>query len=147
MSKTDRQTGGDAFINSNSPMNDLTFDLYLFATVSGDWGISRRLWLIGSDCGERSIMPEIRNICSYTSVCTCVVAMAVQFSLEKVFLGVSRRWNAAGVRRVMEETRKRIENVRKSGEDTKIRFKVSEDGRGDDGGLTPGTLGRLRMCN
>lgn len=69
-------------------MNDLTFDLYLFATVSGDWGISSRLWLIGSDCGERSITPEIRNTCSYTSVCTCVVAMAVQFSLEKVFLGV-----------------------------------------------------------
>lgn len=66
-------------------MNDLTFDLYLFATVSGDWGISRRLWLIGSDCGERSITPEIRNTCSYTSVCTCVVAMAAQFSLERVF--------------------------------------------------------------
>lgn len=39
--------------------------------MDGDWGSSRRLWLIGSDCRESSITPEIGNICSYTSVCMC----------------------------------------------------------------------------
>lgn len=128
-------------------MSDLTFDLYLFATLSGDWCVSRRLWLIGSDCGERSITPEIGNTCSYTSVRTCVVAMVAQFSLERVFLGVRRRWNVVGVRRGMEETRKRIKNVKKSGGDTEKEDQISEDGEGDDGGPTPGTLGRLRTCN
>ena len=66
--------------------------LYLFTTIAADWGISMRIWLIGSGCAESSIKSEIGNIC-YTSVCTCVcvcvcvcvvmVVMVVKLLLER----------------------------------------------------------------
>ena len=68
--KTDRRWRINQSLNPLWLTSPLT--LYLFTTMDGDWGISRRLWLIGSDCRESSITPEIGNICSYTSVCTCV---------------------------------------------------------------------------
>lgn len=66
-----RQPGGDAFISKSDPPRRTTSPLtfYLFATSAGGWCISRRLWLIGSDCAGSSITSEIGNTCGSTSEC------------------------------------------------------------------------------
>ncbi len=113
MSKTDcepdRQTDREEVMHSSEPdppcalASPLT--LYLFTTVAGDWGISRRLRLIGSDCEKRGALrlkletyvalPHCVCVC----VCVCVktAAMVVQLSLERGLSLGERRRRRSGV--------------------------------------------------
>lgn len=115
--------------------------------MAGDWGISRRLRLIRSDCGESSITPEIGNICSFTSACVCVcvcavmVAMMAELSPERGFEEEEVESSGWG-----DWWKEQWKGLRNSGEEERHRFKVSKDGRGADEDLTSGTLGRSRMC-
>lgn len=93
--------------------------LYLFTTMAADWGISRRLWLIGSDCTERSITPEIGNICSHTSVRMVLLQMAVQLLLK-------RGLNIGGRRTMREWSALKVNDGRSVEKEKQIRRRESK---------------------